>query len=187
MASQRTTTCGTTDSDPGNPLVDAGANSSLTEEKTLSIPNDNRLDRSIGMVDSKNLCRWDENVRADFAANSHNLSIGSKLLSVDDRVRVWSIELQPGERLGAHRHTLDYFWTALSPGISRQHRDDGSVHDITYEAGETRFFNFGAGEYILHDLENIGERPLAFVTVEFLADGNGRHRHNRHVIEEESR
>jgi hypothetical protein len=32
-----------------------------------------------------------------------------------------------------------------------------------------RHFDFGPGEYLLHNLENIGETPRSFVTVEFCA------------------
>jgi quercetin dioxygenase-like cupin family protein len=110
---------------------------------------------------------WSDAVQADFADNSRNADVGSTLLSTGGRVRVWSIHLEPGERLGAHRHTLDYFWTALTAGHSRQHAHDGSTRLVTYEAGETRHFDFGPGEYLVHDLENIGDTPLAFVTVEF--------------------
>jgi hypothetical protein len=157
--------------------------SSLTEETTL--PTDSFC-QSAGSVGSQNLSRWSDDIRVDFRDNSHNLSIGSKILSVNDRVRVWSIELQSGERLGAHRHTLDYFWTALTAGQGRQHVGDGSVRDITYEAGETRHFSFGAGEYILHDLQNIGDRPLSFLTVELLSHGDGHHGQLRQVTEENS-
>ncbi len=94
---------------------------------------------------------------------------------MNTRVRVWSIDLEPGERLGAHRHTLDYFWTALGAGRSLQHIGDGSTRLVTYAKGETRHFDFGPGEYLLHDLENIGDTPLAFVTVEFLRANARQH------------
>jgi len=124
--------------------------------------------RLAGIVGATGFEGWSDAVKADFADNSRNANIGSKLLSMAGKVRVWSIELEPGERLGAHRHTLDYFWTALSAGRSLQHVDDGSTRLVTYTKGETRHFDFGSGEYLLHDLENVGDTPLAFVTVEFL-------------------
>jgi len=124
--------------------------------------------RLSGVVSATGFESWPDAVRADFANNSRNADVGSKLLSRNTRVRVWSIDLEPGERLGAHRHTLDYFWTALGAGRSLQHIGDGSTRLVTYTKGETRHFNFGPGEYLLHDLENIGGTPLAFVTVEFL-------------------
>jgi hypothetical protein len=109
---------------------------------------------------------WSEEVRADFESNSDNPFVGSKLLSEDDRVRVWSIDLAPGERVGAHRHRLDYFWTTKSAGHSRQHNDDGTTRLVTYSAGETRHVAFARGDYLLHDLENVGDTPLSFLTVE---------------------
>ena len=57
--------------------------------------------------------------------------VGTALLSETDRVRVWIIRLQPGERVGFHRHVLDYFWTSVNGGRGRQHlhgRHHGRVH-----------------------------------------------------------
>ncbi|MFD9271363.1 hypothetical protein ACFWB1_32790 [Streptomyces goshikiensis] len=110
---------------------------------------------------------WSAELRAEFAANAHNGRVGGRLLSETDRVRVWEIRLAPGERLPAHRHVLDYFWTALTAGRGRQHTADGTTREVTYEAGETRHFTFGPGEFLLHDLENCGHTPLLFTTVEF--------------------
>ncbi|MBL8789912.1 MAG: hypothetical protein JNM45_05395, partial [Rhizobiales bacterium] len=45
--------------------------------------------------------------------------VGQRLLSETDAVRVWRIELRPGERVGFHTHVLNYFWTATSGGKSR--------------------------------------------------------------------
>ncbi|MGV9803662.1 hypothetical protein ACWDTP_37010 [Mycobacterium sp. NPDC003449] len=47
-----------------------------------------------------------------------------------------------------------------------------TTREVHYEAGETRFYTFGAGEFLLHDLENIGSTPLKFLTVELLASAN---------------
>ena len=32
-------------------------------------------------------------------------------------MRVWTIRLKPGERIGFHRHVLNYFWTAVTGGL----------------------------------------------------------------------
>jgi len=118
---------------------------------------------------------WPLEVKSDFSANSRNSTVGSRILLTNDRVRVWAIELQPGERLGAHRHNFNYFWIALTEGVSRQHHGDGSTSVVTYHEGETCHIEFGAGEYLVHDLENLGDTPLAFVTVEFLGDSERLH------------
>src|SRR5712672_2026873 len=89
---------------------------------------------------------WPSNIREDFDANQLYGRVGTRLLSETDRVRVWEIRLAPGERIGFHRHVLDYFWTAVTPGRARSHTQDGSVVEATYAAGDTRHFAYGAGE-----------------------------------------
>ncbi|ETD31735.1 hypothetical protein [Williamsia sp. D3] len=115
---------------------------------------------------------WPEWLKAEFAENAHDGNVGSRLLSENDRVRVWEIRLAPGERWHAHRHVLDYFWTAINAGRSRQHTHDGTVREVSYSAGETRHFRFGEGEFLLHDIENIGDTDLVFSTVEHLDSAN---------------
>ena len=102
----------------------------------------------------------------------HNPCVGTRLLSEDARVRVWEIRLQPGERIGFHRHVLDYFWTAGTPGRARSHNPDGPSTETTYAAGETKHHVYGPGEYKVHDLENVGSTELVFTTVEFLQSAN---------------
>ncbi|WP_308416850.1 hypothetical protein [Streptomyces sp. AJS327] len=111
---------------------------------------------------------WSESLKQEFRDNAYNRVIGSTVLSETDRVRVWHIEVPPGERLPAHRHDLDYFWTALRDGVSVQHVDDGTTRRVSYRAGDTRHFVFRDGAYLLHDLVNDGDTPLEFLTVEHL-------------------
>ena len=88
------------------------------------------------------------------------------------RVRVWHLAIKPGERLPVHRHVLDYFWTALTPGKGRSHYHDGRTVEAEYRPGDTQHHRFGPGEFMMHDLENIGDTTLAFTTVEFLDSAN---------------
>jgi len=115
---------------------------------------------------------WPGSIREEFEADQLNGRIGTRLLSETDRVRVWEIRLAPGERIGFHRHVLDYFWTAITPGRARSHTEDGSVVEAIYAAGDTRHFVYGKGEYKIHDLENVGDSDLWFTTVEFLDSAN---------------
>ncbi|WP_426443092.1 hypothetical protein [Bradyrhizobium genosp. P] len=105
-------------------------------------------------------------MRREFEANQFNRRVGTRLLSETDRVRVWEIRLAPGQRIGFHRHVLDYFWTAVTPGRARSHAEDGTIVEAVYSAGETRHFVYGKGE--IHDLEIFGDADLWFTTVEFL-------------------
>ena len=87
-------------------------------------------------------------------------------------MRVWLIELAPGERLGFHTHVQDYFWTATSAGRARSRYGDGRIAEMEYEVGDTAHFAFEAGESMTHDLENIGDSILSFTTVEFFGSAN---------------
>ena len=115
---------------------------------------------------------WPQWLAEEFAKNRQNGCVGTQLLSEDKRVRVWDIRLAPGERIGFHRHQLDYFWTAVTAGRARSHQQDGSTLETEYYPGETRHESYAAGEFKIHDLENIGESDLVFTTVEFLQSAN---------------
>jgi quercetin dioxygenase-like cupin family protein len=117
---------------------------------------------------------WPAEIAAEFAreAADPNPCVGSTLLSESDRVRVWIIRLQPGERIGFHRHVLDYFWTSVSGGRGRQHVHDGTTVEYTYQPGETRHETYAAGEYKVHDLENLGDSEMVFMTIEYLDSAN---------------
>jgi beta-alanine degradation protein BauB len=125
-----------------------------------------------GDLIASNFDGWPDALKTEFTEDAHDGHVGSRLLSQNNRVRVWEIRLSPGERWHAHRHVLDYFWTAVNAGNSRQHAHDGTTRDVTYTAGETRHFHFGPGEFLLHDIENIGQTELVFTTVEHLDSDN---------------
>jgi hypothetical protein len=110
---------------------------------------------------------WPEDIRAELIRDLANGRVGQRLLSETDRVRVWGLTLAPGERIGFHRHVLDYFWVALTAGRSLSRYATGESSEFSYEAGMTRHFSFEEGGFILHDLTNIGDTDLVFTTVEF--------------------
>ena len=109
---------------------------------------------------------WPAEILQEFKNNEFNGSIGTNLLFENDSVRVWHMELKPGERMPAHRHVLTYFWTALTPGRFLQRTHDGTTYESDYPAGETHFYDVGKGEFALHNLENIGDTTMVFVAVE---------------------
>lgn len=115
---------------------------------------------------------WPAAIAADFREGQLSGCVGTRLLSETGRARVWEIRLAPGARLGFHRHVLDYFWTAMTAGKARSYRDDGSIGEVSYFEGETQHSHYAAGEFKVHDLENIGDTELVFATVEFLDSEN---------------
>jgi beta-alanine degradation protein BauB len=129
---------------------------------------DGSADRIMGPSTTlaRNFDGWTPHLRREFEQNGRNYQVGGKLLSETDRLKVWEIRLPPGRRLPAHKHVLDYFWTVLTQGDSLQHTDDGTTRRTSYEPGMTRHMSFGPGQYLFHDLENIGDTELVFITVE---------------------
>lgn len=117
---------------------------------------------------------WPKSLSEEFASEGEhpNGCVGNQLVSESDRVRVWTIRLQPGEQFGFHRHVLDYFWTSVSGGRGRQHLMDGTTVEYTYAPGESCHETYGAGQFKVHDLENIGDAEMVFMTVEFLNSAN---------------
>ncbi len=125
-------------------------------------------------AEKKEKSPWSAELAAEFAreAKNPNPCVGSTLLSETDRTRVWMIRLAPGERIGFHRHVLDYFWTSVSGGRGRQHVNDGTTVEYTYQPGETRHETYGLNEFKVHDLENLGDKEMVFMTVEFKDSAN---------------
>jgi beta-alanine degradation protein BauB len=118
--------------------------------------------------------QWPAAIRKEFEMEAVNPNgcVGQQLISETDKVRVWRIHLKPGQRVGFHRHVLNYFWSATTAGRGRQYFNDGMMREYNYAAGETRHETYGPGEYKVHDLQNIGDTDLTFVTVEFIDSAN---------------
>jgi len=51
--------------------------------------------------------------------------VGSKLIFENEQIRVWEFTLMPGESIGSHHHTLDYFFYPIEGGTLEVTRDSG--------------------------------------------------------------
>ncbi|MGY0056444.1 hypothetical protein ACWY4P_07780 [Streptomyces sp. LZ34] len=120
----------------------------------------------VGTVVAEGFARWSPELKKEFDNNAHNGCIGQSLLNETDSLRIWETHLLPGERVPVHRHVLDYHWIALTSGRARQHNSDGSTREISFVRGQTQYFDFAAGRFHLHDLKNIGDEVLSFLTIE---------------------
>jgi len=109
--------------------------------------------------------RWPEGLRQDLQANAMNPMVGSVLVSETDELRVWHLLVPAGQRCSFHRHVLDYFWTCHSHGRARGYYEDGSITETTHYPGDTMHLSYGAGEYLLHSVENIGDSDLLHIPI----------------------
>ena len=106
----------------------------------------------------------------ELAAAPTNLAVGTTLWFENERLKVWEVKLQPGERGPFHSHTRNYFWTVVEGGRGLQRLGDGTVLIRDYGVGDTSYLEHTPETALIHDLENIGETVLRFVTVELLDD-----------------
>jgi quercetin dioxygenase-like cupin family protein len=106
--------------------------------------------------------------REELEAAPHNCGVGTRLWFENDRIRVWEVRLQPGERGPFHSHTHNYFWTVVDGGIGRQRTADGTVITREYHLGDTNYSEHTQDEPMIHDFENAGDGLIRFVTVELL-------------------
>jgi quercetin dioxygenase-like cupin family protein len=113
-----------------------------------------------------NAAHWSADLVAEATSGRDNGRVGSRLVNETDEYRIWLIDIQPGARLPFHTHVLNYFWVATSQGRARSRNADGRVVEMDYSPGDTRHMHFGLGEFMTHDLENIGNTVLSFTTVE---------------------
>ena len=56
--------------------------------------------------------------------------IGTELVFEDDSVRVWRIDLAPGEKAGWHTHRLDYTSIVIEGDVVERPNGDGTVDRI---------------------------------------------------------
>jgi hypothetical protein len=104
----------------------------------------------------------------ELARAADNFMVGSRLLHEDDLVRVWDITLAPGERLPFHRHRTTYVYRCRVGSLTRVRFPDGRGVLYRSEPDEVRVHEIGPGDLVVHDLENAGETPLSFTTIELL-------------------
>jgi len=93
--------------------------------------------------------------------------VGTRVLYEDDRVRVWDLDLAPGVRIPFHRHTTPYFFVCVDAGKGLSRFPNGTSFTVDYADGDTWFDDVSSGADV-HDLENVGDTRLRFVTVELL-------------------
>ena len=102
----------------------------------------------------------------ELARARENREVGTTCWFENDHVRVWEILLPPGERGAFHLHDQTYFWTVVEPGRGLQRFPDGTSVTRDYARGETKYLVHSPDDALVHDLENVGETTLRFVTVE---------------------
>ncbi len=98
-------------------------------------------------------------------AKTISADVGTRLLFENDRVRVWDLQLEPGESTGLHRHETDFLYIVIGDGeLQTVFADGTSDPPRTMLDGEVRFREVN-GESV-HDAVNTGQGPWRNIVVE---------------------
>ncbi|WP_082310211.1 cupin domain-containing protein [Nonomuraea sp. SBT364] len=95
--------------------------------------------------------------------------IGTRLTYEDEYVRVWTLDLNPGEQTPVHQHSCDYVYVVVSGGSTETHYSDGSVEACDDRLGESVYHAAG----LPHSLRNVGSTVYRNIIVELLETGPG--------------
>ena len=124
-------------------------------------------------AEKKDKSPWPADIAAEFAreAKNPNPCVGSDA-AVGNRAHA-RLDHPPRPRR-AHRlpPPRARLFLDLVRGRGRQHVHDGTTVEYTYQPGETRHETYGKGEFKVHDLENLGDKEMVFMTVEFKDSAN---------------
>jgi glyoxylate utilization-related uncharacterized protein len=92
--------------------------------------------------------------------------IGTELVFEDERVRIWRIDLAPGEVAAMHTHMLDYTTVTVEGDAVERLNDDGSVDLVPVTPGSYMRWHQGS---LRHGLRNVGPGRFRNVIVEIKA------------------
>jgi len=94
-------------------------------------------------------------------------NVGTELLFENDRVRVWDMQLAPGESSELHHHDSDYVFAYVSPVRLESTEPGGEPKVSVFEDGYVQYNVVGrAGR--THRVRNVGEEAHRHVIVEIL-------------------
>ncbi len=88
--------------------------------------------------------------------------VGTTFLFENEHVKVWHLELEPGEASSWHQHTLDYLYIVIEPGVVRTEYNDGTFEEQADKVGDAVMHRHGP----IHRLVNLGTSRYVNVVVE---------------------
>jgi hypothetical protein len=91
-------------------------------------------------------------------AQESSEQVGTRLMFENDQVRVWDLNLAPGEAFAEHIHRLDYLLIVESGGLLRFEDPDRpeGYRDVQYLDDQVLFRTVGPAGKVDRRLTNIG-------------------------------
>ena len=104
--------------------------------------------------------------------------VGTRVVFEDDRIKVWELELSPGETTALHKHEMDYMFYVIS-GSSLEVLDekDNPVGVFEYQDGDVLPLKLDGDELVVvgdeslrvpatHAARNVGNKPYREILIE---------------------
>jgi quercetin dioxygenase-like cupin family protein len=95
------------------------------------------------------------------------VQVGTELVYSDDRVRVWTLQLEPGEETSIHQHPCDYVFVVTAQGKTETVTVDGDIDPGDDHLGKAVYHHVGPP----HLLRNVGTTSYSNIIVELLETG----------------
>lgn len=90
--------------------------------------------------------------------------VGTELVFENEAVRVWIMDLQPGDDSPFHRHLDDYVIVYTTPSKIEVHIPGEPNRTDVFDDGYVAYTNVGDG--IMHSITNVSSEPHRQVIVE---------------------
>ena len=88
--------------------------------------------------------------------------VGTAFMFENDLIRVWNLELSPGESSDWHRHNSNYCFVVTRSGSLKGEHESGKVSISQLEVGEVVMGQKGA----VHRVTNVGDEIYSNIVIE---------------------
>jgi len=88
--------------------------------------------------------------------------VGTEFMFENDLIRVWNLELSPGESSDWHRHNTNYCFVVTRSGSLKGEHENGEVSISPLSVGQVVMGKKGA----LHRVTNVGEEMYSNIVIE---------------------
>jgi hypothetical protein len=104
--------------------------------------------------------------------------VGTRVVFEDDRIKVWELELDPGQKTAVHTHEMDYvFYVMNGSSLEILDEENNSLGVFEYDDGDVMPLRLegevlvGAGDESLrvpatHAARNVGDTPYREILIE---------------------
>lgn len=97
-----------------------------------------------------------------------NHDVGKRMLFANENIRVWDMELAPGESSHEHTHLADYIFIYVAPSEIELFVEGESQGNIKCDDGFVQYTEVGSLGLPAHAIQNRGDRNHRQIIVEIL-------------------